>query len=137
MKKLINMAFGYGLVGLAGGVFYREFTKYNDFTGTTALGKLHVHLLVLGTLLCMLLALFSLRTDLTQQKTFARFQMIYQVALPFMAVMLLVRGVTEVLGTELSRGLNAAISGMAGIAHILMTIAFVYLYRSFRTMKEK
>lgn len=137
MKKLINMAFGYGLVGLAGGVFYREFTKYNDFTGTTALGKLHVHLLVLGTLLCMLLALFSLQTDLTQQKTFARFQMIYQVALPFMAVMLLVRGVTEVLGTELSRGLNAAISGMAGIAHILMTIAFVYLYRSFRTMKEK
>lgn len=137
MKKLINMAFGYGLVGLAGGVFYREFTKYNDFTGTTALGKLHVHLLVLGTLLCMLLALFSLQTDLTQQKTFARFQMIYQVALPFMAVMLLVRGVTEVLGTELSRGLNAAISGMAGIAHILMTIAFVYLYRSFRMMKEK
>lgn len=137
MKKLINMAFGYGLVGLAGGVFYREFTKYNDFTGTTALGKIHVHLLVLGTLLCMLLALFSLQTDLTQQKTFARFQMIYQVALPFMAVMLLVRGVTEVLGTELSRGLNAAISGMAGIAHILMTIAFVYLYRSFRTMKEK
>lgn len=137
MKKLINMAFGYGLVGLAGGVFYREFTKYNDFTGTTALGKIHVHLLVLGTLLCMMLALFSLQTDLTEQKTFARFRTIYQVALPFTIVMLLVRGITEVLGTELSRGMNAAISGMAGLAHILMTVAFIYLYRSFRTMKAK
>lgn len=137
MKKLINMAFGYGLAGLAGGVFYREFTKFNDFTGTTALGKLHVHMLVLGSILCMILALFSLQTDLTEQKTFGRFQTIYQVALPFMVVMLLVRGITEVLGMELSRGANAAISGMAGIAHVLMTIAFVYLYRSFRTMKAR
>lgn len=137
MKKLINMAFGYGLAGLAGGVFYREFTKFNDFTGTTALGKLHVHFLVLGTLLCMVLALFALQSDLAEQKTFGRFQAIYNVALPFMVVMLLIRGITQVLGMELSRGMNAAISGLAGIAHILLTIAFVYLYRSFRTMKAK
>lgn len=69
MQKLINRAFGYGIAGLAGGVFYREFTKYHDFTGTTALGKLHVHLLVLGTLLCMLLALFSINWGLNLSKS--------------------------------------------------------------------
>lgn len=137
MQKLINRAFGYGLAGLAGGVFYREFTKYPDFTGTTALGKLHVHLLVLGTLLCMLLALFSINTDLTEQKAFGRFQRLYGIALPSMVGMLLVRGITEVLGTTLHRGMDAAISGLAGISHILMTIAFVFLYQSFRAMKTK
>ncbi len=28
MKKLWNLAFGYFLAAMAGGVFYREFTKY-------------------------------------------------------------------------------------------------------------
>ncbi len=54
-----------------------------------------------------------------------------------MVGMLLVRGITEVLGTTLRRGLDAVISGMAGISHILMTIAFVFLYQSFRAMKTK
>lgn len=47
MKKYLNIAFAYLLAGLAGGVFFREFTKFNAFTGVTALGFLHVHLLVL------------------------------------------------------------------------------------------
>ena len=56
MKKLWNLAFGYFLAAMAGGVFYREFTKYFGFTGETALGYLHVHLLVLGTVLFLFLA---------------------------------------------------------------------------------
>ena len=55
MKKLWNLAFGYFLAAMAGGVFYREFTKYFGFTGETALGYLHVHLLVLGTVLFLFL----------------------------------------------------------------------------------
>ena len=57
MKKLWNLAFGYFFAAMAGGVFYREFTKYFGFTGETALGYLHVHLLVLGTVLFLFLGL--------------------------------------------------------------------------------
>ena len=39
MKKYLNFAFAYAILAMAGGVFYREFTKWNAFTGATALGK--------------------------------------------------------------------------------------------------
>ena len=38
MKKPIWIAFGYAIAAMACGVFYREFTKFFDFTGTTTLG---------------------------------------------------------------------------------------------------
>ena len=44
MKKLLNTAFIYALAAMAGGVFYREFTKFNGFSGRTALGLVHTHL---------------------------------------------------------------------------------------------
>ena len=43
------------------------------------------------------------------------------------AVMLVVRGVVQVLGTTLSAGMNAAISGMAGIGHVLLGVSLVLL----------
>ncbi len=137
MKKLIDAAFGYAAAALTCGVFYREFTKYHAFTGRTTLGFAHVHLLVLGTLLLLLLAAFALHTDLTAQPQFRRFFVLYQIALPATVVMLLVRGVLQVLGTPLTRGLDAAISGIAGIAHILMTICFVLLYLAMRRIKKQ
>ena len=44
MKKLINTAFGYAIASMAFGVFYREFTKWNGFTGKTTLAVNHLHL---------------------------------------------------------------------------------------------
>ena len=73
MKKLWNLAFGYFLAAMAGGVFYREFTKYFGFTGETALGYLHVHLLVLGTVLFLFLGLAAKSTDLLEKKQFHTF----------------------------------------------------------------
>ena len=46
---------------MAGGVFYREFTKYNGFTGMTALGKVHTHLFLLGMLVFLVVALYAAR----------------------------------------------------------------------------
>ena len=37
MKKLWNTAFIYFWLAMAGGVFYREFTKFNDYSGETVL----------------------------------------------------------------------------------------------------
>ena len=50
MKKYLNISLVYGIAAMVGGVFYREFTKWNGFTGVTALGKVHAHLFLLGML---------------------------------------------------------------------------------------
>ena len=52
---------------------------------------------------------------------------VYHVGLNLTAVMFLVRGVTQVLSTPLSSGMSAAISGVAGIGHILLGVGLVLL----------
>lgn len=39
MKKYLNFSLLYAIAAMAGGVFYREFTKFNGFTGVTVLGS--------------------------------------------------------------------------------------------------
>lgn len=132
MKKYLNTAFVYALLALAGGVFYREFTKFNGFTGVTALGKLHVHLFTLGMVMFLLAALFSAQLPLEKQKNFRAFLKLYHIGVPLTAVMLLIRGVLEVLATPLSRGMDAAISGMAGLGHILTGVGIILFLLSLK-----
>lgn len=127
MKKCINISLIYAVAAMVGGVFYREFTKFNDFTGATALGKVHVHLFVLGMAVFLITALFADRRDLTRLRTYRAFLVIYNIGVPLTAVMLLVRGVTQVLGLSLSTGASAAISGIAGIGHILTGAGIILL----------
>ncbi len=119
MKKLLNLSLVYAAAGMAAGVFFREFTKFNDFTGSTALGKVHTHLFMLGMFVFLIAALFQQRTELTKQRPFKIFMVIYNIGVPLTTVMMIIRGVFEVTGTELSKGASAAISGIAGIGHIL------------------
>lgn len=53
--------------------------------------------------------------------------MLYHIGLNLTAVMFVVRGVTQVLGTALSSGMSAAISDMAGIGHILLGVSLILL----------
>ncbi len=129
MKRLIRMATGYFAAAMAAGVFYREFTKIMGFGGKTSLSVLHTHLLVLGTLLFLLLALFVRgREESMETGRFRKFLRLYQVSLPFFSGMLLVRGVLQVLETPLTNAANAAVSGVAGISHILMTISMFLFF---------
>lgn len=50
MKKLFYASFAWMVLGVLGGLFYREFTKLNDFPEGefTQLGVVHTHLLTLG-----------------------------------------------------------------------------------------
>lgn len=136
MKKYLNISFAYAMAAIACGVFYREFTKALGYTGRTALAFTHLHLFALGSLVFLLVALFSLHTDLARQKAFPHFMRVYNIALPFMTAMLLVRGVLQALGTPLSSGLDAAISGVAGVAHTLLTVGLALLFVSLRRCAE-
>lgn len=127
MKKYLNIALAYAVAAMAGGVFYREFTKFNGFTGTTALGKVHAHLFLLGMLVFLVVALFASQRSLTKYKTFRVFLWVYNLGVPLTAVMLLVRGVTQVLALPLTAGASAAVSGIAGIGHILVGVGLILL----------
>ncbi|HIZ55458.1 MAG TPA: DUF2871 domain-containing protein [Firmicutes bacterium] len=127
MKKYLNISLIYAIAAMVGGVFYREFTKYNDFTGVTALGKVHAHLFLLGMLMFLIVALFAAHNHLTKFKTFRAFLWTYNIGVPVTAIMLLVRGVVQVAGLSLSPGVSAAISGIAGIGHILVGTGIILL----------
>lgn len=129
MKKIINTAMTYLALGLAAGVFYREFTKWNGFTGKTTLGVVHTHLLVLGMLFFLFVALFGRQESaLLEQKMFRRFYILYNIALPFLSCMMIVRGILQVQSVELTKSANAMISGIAGISHILMAAALFMFF---------
>lgn len=132
MKKLINLSLIYAIAGMAGGVFYREFTKWNGFTGVTALGKVHVHLLMLGTVIFLIAALCAKVTPLQAQRLYRPFLITYNIGVPLTAIMLVVRGVVEVRAVPLSAALNASISGISGIAHIITGTGLVLLLLALR-----
>ena len=58
MKKLINTAMIYMILALVMGVFYREFTKFYQFTGITTLSVIHTHLFILGDSLLYIISLY-------------------------------------------------------------------------------
>ena len=128
MKKHIMTAFVYAIAAMACGVFYREFTKFNSFDGVTALGKVHTHLFLLGMVVFLLVALFDAKFALRQQKLYKPFMIVYNIGVPLASAMMLVRGVLQVLGTELSDGANAAISGIAGLGHVVTALGIVLFF---------
>ena len=126
MKRYMNLALLYAVLAMVGGVFYREFTKFNGFTAKTTLGVVHTHYFLLGMVFFLLLLLLEKSLSFTGAKT-GRVLAAYQIGLNLTAVMFVVRGVTQVLGTALSSGMSAAISGVAGIGHILLGVSLVLL----------
>ena len=126
MKRYINAALLYAILAMAGGMFYREFTKFNGFTGKTTLSVVHTHYFLLGMVLFLLLLLLEKSFSFTGPKT-GLVLAVYHVGLNLAALMLVVRGVAQVLSPGLSSGMSAAISGMAGIGHILLGVSLVIL----------
>lgn len=126
MKRYANTALLYAILAMAGGVFYREFTKFNGFTAKTTLSVVHTHYFLMGMVFFLLLLMLEKAFSFTGAKT-GRVLALYHVGLNLTAVMLVVRGVFQVLGISLSAGMNAAISGIAGIGHILLGVSLILM----------
>lgn len=136
MKKYLNYALVYAIAAMIGGVFYREFTKWNGYTDVTMLGKVHTHLFLLGMMVFLIVALFAGQYHLKEQKMFRIFLCIYNIGVPLTTIMMVVRGVTEVKEIALSKATNSAISGIAGIGHILTGIGIILLLLSLKKANE-
>lgn len=134
MNRYLNISLAYVAAGLCAGVFYREFTKFNGYTGVTTLGRIHPHLIVLGAAVFLLVALFSCLGDLRSSRAFRLFLPIYNAGLIVTVALMLARGIPQVLGMELSRAVDASISGIAGIGHILLGTGLVLLVQGLKTL---
>jgi len=121
MKALYRGAMIYAVAGLSFGVFYREYTKLMDFTGSTMLSILHVHTLMLGFVFLLILMLMEKQFTLTAAKRFRGWFITYNIALVGTLVTMLTRGITQVMDTDIS-GLNH----IAGTFHTTMAVAIIW-----------
>lgn len=126
IKHYINTALLYAVLAMTGGVFYREFTKFNHFSGKTSLRVIHTHYFMMGMVFFLLLLLLEKNFAFTERKT-KQILIFYHIGLNLTVVMLLIRGILQVLNTPLSSSIDAAISGMAGIGHILLGVSLILL----------
>lgn len=126
MKKYANSALVYAVLAMVGGVFFREFTKFNAFDGATTLAFVHTHYFALGMIMFLLLLVLEKTLRITDRSV-GRAVAAYHVGLSATALMLVVRGVPQVLGIELARGMDAAISGIAGLGHIVLGVSIVLI----------
>lgn len=135
MKQLYRWASVYAILAIIGGVFYREFTKFNMFTGKTTLSFLHVHLFVFGMIMFLILMLMEKQSSISTSKHFKKFMIIYNTGLLGTLFMLLVRGYLQVLPLEpTTMNIDAMISGISGLFHITLGVGLYFL---FKIIKEK
>lgn len=74
--------------------------------------------------------------DLTKVKTFRVFLWIYNIGVPLTAVMMLIRGVFQVLEISLSAAASASVSGIAGIGHVLTGAGLILLLLSLKKIAK-
>jgi len=132
MKKIINMAFFYSIFGLVSGLFYREFTKINDFEGVTVLSGLHTHILTMGMLFMLIILILVRLFPLLDNKWFKRFWPLYNGSFIGVIVMLSVRGTVQVLVEEPSSMMDGMIAGIAGLTHIALTVAIFMFFMALK-----
>ncbi|MDO4680748.1 MAG: DUF2871 domain-containing protein [Aerococcus sp.] len=128
----MNTSIAYFLLAMVAGVFCREFTKFNHFTGETVLGMTHAHLLMLGTFLFLGIDVLFHFTHLEENALYQKFYLIYNIALPLMVATMITRGIVQVLQPALSTWMDVAISGVAGLSHIGIFIALLLLLVAIR-----
>lgn len=126
-KKFASLSLIYAIVAMVFGVFYREFTKFNGFEGDTRLSVIHTHYFVLGMLFFLVLMLIEKNFDISSQKNLGRFVFSYNIGINITGAAFLARGLTQVFQSELSKGADASISGVAGIGHIIMGISLILI----------
>lgn len=121
MKKLFNLSFFYLILGLALGIFFREFTKINDFTGVTTLSATHTHTLVLGFIFFLVVIILEKVFNISTVKKFNIWLVVYNIGLLSLISTLVARGILEVLNKDF-----AGLPHIAGTSHAILGISLIW-----------
>lgn len=108
-----------------GGVFYREFTKLNGFTGFTTLSVVHTHYLMLGMVFFLLLVVVEKNFHFVDNKVL-KYLIFYHIVLILTVFLLTIRGVVQVLSLDVSSAV------LSGIGHLILGISMVFVLISIR-----
>lgn len=125
MKRLMNVSIVYGVLGLIGGVFYREFTKLNGFTDFTILSVVHTHYLMLGMVFFLLLVVVEKNFHFVDNKVL-KYLLFYHIGLNLTVFLLTIRGVVQVLSLDVSSAV------LFGIGHLVLGVSMNLVLFSFR-----
>lgn len=114
----------YLALGLLSGLFTREFTRGSVFEafGSTQLGVTHTHMLVLGFIMMLIVLLLDRSFDLSS-KLFTWFFWVYNAGVLITWAAMFARGLSTVQGQDF----GAALSGIAGVGHILLATGLTVL----------
>lgn len=112
-------------LGLASGLYWREITKFTDFTGHTQLATAHTHALALGML--MLLAVLAVARSLNlAEKPTKLVVTLWNVGLGLTFGTMIVKGTLQVFGIAFAD--SAMWSGIAGLGHMILAGAVTYFF---------
>ncbi len=129
-KLLFRVAIVWAVVGLAGGVFYREFTKAMGYVGETQLAVVHTHSLVLGFIMMLLILVLERTFVLSKTKSAIWFVWLWTLGVGITVSMLVVNGVLQVNGSPMASG--GMVAGIAGLGHLALTAGFVALFMALK-----
>lgn len=123
--QLLTAVTVYVVLGLAAGLFYREFTKANGFEDGLMgqLGLAHTHLLTLGMIVLLIVLALEKSFQLSSSRLFRWFFWIYNAGVALTSAMLIWHGMLQVQDLESSK----MIAGIAGLGHMLVGAGFMLL----------
>lgn len=124
MRKLFFAALIYMIIGLASGLYYREFTHADDFHGYTQLAIVHTHLLTLGMMFFLILIPLEKLFGLTGSKLFGWFFWVYNLGLVWTATFMVIHGTRTV---DDAAG-SPALDGISGAGHIILTAGIILFF---------
>ncbi|MFJ6071861.1 DUF2871 domain-containing protein [Streptomyces sp. NPDC093065] len=127
MRKSYYAAHVYMIVGVVSGLFYREFTKAEDFHGETQLALMHTHLLALGMLVFLIVLALDKLFQLSGTRLFTGFFWCYNAGLAISTAMMGVHGILTVLGRDEDH-ISEAVPLTAGLGHIVLTVGLILLF---------
>lgn len=127
MKRyFMNSSLLYTVLAMVFGVFYREFTKFNSFMAPTKLSFIHPHYFVLGMVFFLMLLILEKQFSFSTEKT-KKILVAYHVGLNIAVAGFLARGIMQVWDIVPSKALDASLSGIAGIGHVLLGVSMILI----------
>lgn len=131
LTPLFRSAVVWTVVGLVGGLVYREVTKAADFVGATQLAVVHTHALTLGTVFLLGVLALERLFDLSALKRGRWFLPIWNIGLVLTVAMQGVKGYLQVHHAAVAD--SPALAGVSGLGHMTLTAGFILLLLALRT----
>ncbi|WP_203567670.1 DUF2871 family protein [Aestuariimicrobium ganziense] len=114
-------------LGLASGLYYREFSKHYNWDARSQLNVAHTHWLMLGAVLGLVFTLVEDRFRISERgKQFTAFLITWIAGVVITSGMLVFKGSAQIM--EKSWADSPALAGISGLGHMTLTAMFILFF---------